>query len=199
MGSQSHAQGESAIAVGNQANAIGDTALAVGSGANATHENSAAFGAGATTTRDNQQMFGTASNTYTMAGLTSQDSRDAQGAPTALVTTNDAGDLAAHTAAELGLATQSQIDALGRRDDELTEGIAIALALQQPMFQPGQTFAVRVGWGNFDGENAVGATAAGLLVKGAFGPGSTVVLDGGVGTGANYGNVAARGGLTFGW
>ncbi|HSD91535.1 MAG TPA: hypothetical protein VLB11_00720, partial [Methyloceanibacter sp.] len=94
-----------------------------------------AFGNGATTTRINQQVFGTASNTYTMPGITSDQSRNAQGAPTRIVTTNDNGDLAAHTFEELGFPDpvdvagdisnlQQQIDGLGRRDRQLTEGLA---------------------------------------------------------------------------
>ncbi len=62
---------------------------------------------------------------------------------------------------------QSQIDNLDRRDDELAEGIAIALALDQPFFHAGQTFALNIGWGGYDGENAVGVTAAGIVDRGA--------------------------------
>ena len=34
------------------------------------------------------------------------------------------------------------------------EGTAIALAISQPVFLPGQTFAVRGGWGDYEGQNA---------------------------------------------
>ena len=60
--------------------------------------------AGATTTRADQVMLGTASDTYTMAGITSGASKAAQGAPTHLVTSNASGDLAAYSYSELGLA-----------------------------------------------------------------------------------------------
>ena len=82
---------------------------------------------------------------------------------------------------------------------ELADGIAISVALAQPLFQPGQTFAVRAGWGNFDGSNAVGVAAAGVLSEGFAGPLSAVVLDGGIGTSTNTNMVAGRAGLTFGW
>ena len=94
---------------------------------------------------------------------------------------------------------QSEINALGKRDDELADGIAIALAMAQPVFQSGQTFAMRFGWGNFDSSNAVALTAAGLLSKESLGPGSSVILDGGVGTSTAENMVAGRAGLTFGW
>ena len=129
------------------------------------------------------------------------------------MTSNASGDLAAYTVADLGLASagdvaglqsqvgglQSQINGLGKRDEELANGIAISLALAQPVMLSGQSFAVRGGWGNFDGANAVGVTAAGVLSRGDFGPTSAIILDGGVGTGTNQGVVAGRAGVTFGW
>jgi trimeric autotransporter adhesin len=152
-------------------------------------------------------MFGTASNTYTMAGITSGASRTAQGAPTHLVTSNTGGDLAAHTFAELGLATtgdvaglQTQINRLGRRDRELTEGIAAVSALAQPIHLPGQHFAVRAGWGGYDDANAVGFSAAGVVASNLLSQGrGTLTLDGGLGFGTDEGEVAGRAGATIGW
>lgn len=94
---------------------------------------------------------------------------------------------------------QRQISNLQDRDKELAEGIAIALSLDGPTFQPGQDFAMRLGWGNFDGSNAFGATAAGVLDRGSFGAHSTVTLDGGVGVGLQQNTVAGKAGLSFGW
>jgi hypothetical protein len=94
-------------------------------------------------------------------------------------------------------AINQSIRGLANRDRELADGVAISLALAQPMFQPGQTFAMRVGWGNFDGSNALGVSAAGLLAK--FNNGNTVVLDLGFGGGARTNVYAGRAGLTFGW
>ena len=94
---------------------------------------------------------------------------------------------------------QSQINNLDQRDDELAEGIAIALALDQPFFHAGQTFALNIGWGGYDGANAVGVTAAGIVDRGAFGPTSTTTLHGGIGAGTGQGQVAGKAGLSFGW
>ncbi|MEI9902463.1 MAG: hypothetical protein WDN31_22925 [Hyphomicrobium sp.] len=115
-------------------------------------------------------MFGNAAgtNTYTMTGVNTDGSRAAQTGPVAslnLVTTDASGNLAGRSAATLGLASsadladldgevqagfgslQSQINTLGRRDEDLANGIAISLALAQPVLLPGQNFAVRGGLG----------------------------------------------------
>jgi hypothetical protein len=94
---------------------------------------------------------------------------------------------------------QTQIDQLDRRDDDLAEGIAISLALDQPFFHAGQTFAFNIGWGGYDGENAVGLTAAGIVDRGALGATSTTTLHGGIGAGTGQGQVAGKAGLSFGW
>jgi hypothetical protein len=94
---------------------------------------------------------------------------------------------------------QTQIDQLDRRDDDLAEGIAISLALDQPFFHAGQTFAINLGWGGYDGQNAVGLTAAGIIDRGGLGPTSTTTLHGGVGAGTGNGQVAGKAGLSFGW
>lgn len=94
---------------------------------------------------------------------------------------------------------QSQINRLDQRDDELAEAIAIALALDQPFFHGGQTFAFNIGWGGYGGENAIGITAAGIVDRGSLGPTSTTTLHGGVGAGTGQGQVAGKAGVSFGW
>lgn len=96
-------------------------------------------------------------------------------------------------------AQQRQIEGLQERDEELSEGIAIALSLDTPTFLPGQDFALRAGWGNFDGSDAFGVTAGGVIDRGSFGRNSSVILDGGVGFGLNTNTVAGKAGLSFGW
>jgi trimeric autotransporter adhesin len=144
---------------------------------------------------------------HTRCGLASKASRTAQGSPTYLVTSNASGDLAAYSPSELGVATQdrvaglqSQVDRLGNRADQLTEGLAAVASLAQPILLPGQHFAMRTGWGGFDAANAVSFTAAGVLAENLVRPGlGTVVLDGGVGVGTGQGEVTGRAGLSFGW
>jgi hypothetical protein len=152
-------------------------------------------------------MVGTSGTTYTTPGITSNASKTAQGAPTHLVTSNASGDLAAYTFAELGLAgagdvssLQSQINGLGRRDKELTEGIATIASLAQPILLPGQHFAMRAGWGGYDDANAVGFSAAGVVASNLLSNGrGTLTLDGGVGFGTSEGEVAGRAGASLGW
>ena len=192
------------------------TSSAIGPNATARHANAAAFGNGATTTRVNQQVFGTVSNTYTMTGIASDQSKAVIGVPTHLVASNASGDLASYTFAELGLVQptdltnfatkgdfaglQSQIDHLGKRDNQLTEGLAAVVAFAQPTILPGQRFAMRAGWGGYDDANAIGLSAVGVLAQNVLRPGfGTVALDGGVGFGMSEGEVVGRAGLSFGW
>jgi hypothetical protein len=151
------AAGPGDVAVGQGAQVLADQGSAYGAGAvvGAGHTNAAAFGAGAATTRANQQVFGTEQNTYTMTGIASNASRQAQGTPSYLVTSNAGGDLAAYTPGQLGLATsgdisglQGQINGLGRRENELTEGIATSFALAQPILEAGQRFGMTAAWGS---------------------------------------------------
>jgi hypothetical protein len=198
-------------AFGDNAVATGSNATAIGPGAQAQFTNSAAFGSGAKATRGDQQMFGTAGNTYTMPGLTSAASKAQQVGPLQIVTSDSGGNLATNTAAGLGLATtadiaglngqigglQSEINALGRRDKELADGIAVSLALSQPVLPSGKTVALNLGWGNFEGSNGFGATGA--LVFTPNWNNTAVVLHGGVGVGTDTGSVGSRAGLTFAW
>ncbi|WP_224694053.1 YadA-like family protein [Mesorhizobium sp. BH1-1-4] len=91
------AGGSNATAIGASAKANALNSTALGAGATALQDHSIAIGAGVTATRKNQVMLGAASNTYTLAGITSQASTDAQSGPTYLVTTDAGGNLAAST------------------------------------------------------------------------------------------------------
>src|SRR6185503_11071140 len=167
-GQSAQATGDESTATGADARATGIRSTAIGAGTRAAFANSAAFGANVESTRANQMAFGRETNTYTMAGIASAASRAAQQGPLEVVTTDAQGNLASD-----GGALQRQIDNLGRRDGELADGIAIALALQQPIFHSGQKFAGRLGYGNFDGSNALGLSLAGVIDKGSFGPTSS--------------------------
>jgi hypothetical protein len=206
VGTQAYASNGGA-AFGDYSTASGEASTAVGPHATAAYSNSTALGNGAATTRDDQVALGTSSNTYTMAGVTSNASKQAQGKPGYLVTSNSAGDLAAYTPGQLGLASggdvyklQTQINSLGARDNELTEGIAAAASIAQPVILPGQHFAMRAGWGGYDGSNAFAFSAAGVLASNLVRPGiGTLALDGGVGVGTDEGEVVGRAGVSLGW
>jgi hypothetical protein len=107
-----------------------------------------------------------------------------QGRPSHIVTSNNRGDLAAHTPRQLGLATQAdvgvlntQIKRVGRQADEATTGVAMAFAMAGvPTLLNGEKFAMTGNWGTFEGEN-------GLAMNAALRLSSNVQLNGGVGWG----------------
>ena len=198
MGAMASA-GSGGTALGDFTTATGANSAAVGTGATATQANAAAFGTGATTTRANQQAFGTTTNTYTMAGVNSDASRAAQGAPAYIVTSNASGDLAGRTPAELGLASQSDLNRAFKKIDENTQGIAIAMAMGGLSLPAGKTFAVAANFGFYDDKQA-------LAVQSALKLGETLTLNGGFGAGLNGVNgfsdatkFGGRVGLTAAW
>lgn len=181
VGQGAKAFGQNGTAIGQGATTRVANATAVGQAASATLNNSAAFGQGATARRENQQMFGTVSNTYTMPGLTSSTSRDAQFGPLELVTSDAKGNLA------------TDGGALYRRVDEVTEGVAMAMAISGTLLpREHETFRVSGNWGNFEGFNAL-AFGAGVNL------GDGVVMTAGVGYGLAEKTIGGRAGLSFGW
>ena len=198
------------LASGFQSNAsgAGSSNIAIGPNATASHSNAAAFGNGATTTRANQQVFGTASNTYTMAGIGSNASKAAVGAPTQLVASNSSGDVASYTFAEFGIVTNgeigsfatkselvalnSRIDNVSGRADKALAGVAMAFAMAGvPTLLQSETFAMSGNWGTFEGENGLAMNAALRLAK-------NVQLNGGVAWGLDQDIAGGRVGVRVG-
>lgn len=85
------------VAVGSSARSNAANATSLGANAGANFNGAMALGSGAQATRDNQVMIGTGANTYTLAGVNSQASRDAQAGTTYFMTTDADGNLAAST------------------------------------------------------------------------------------------------------
>ena len=188
-GAQAFTGAISAIAIGNGASAFsansaaygtgatarGTNSTAIGAGAGALFTNSAAFGAGATTTRANQQSFGTIANTYTMPGITSQASRNAQSGPLQLPTTDAYGNLASDGGATFKAIARVQA------------GVAVAMAMATPNFAKGEKIGVRVGWGGFNsyggGANAFGVSIGGILAENTFSQNDRLIVDAGVAMG----------------
>ncbi|WP_353044085.1 YadA-like family protein [Mesorhizobium sp. M1365] len=83
-----------ATALGASAKANAVNATALGTGATANFADSVAVGQGVTTTRANQVAIGNSSATYTLSGINSAASREAQSGPKYLVTSDAAGNLA---------------------------------------------------------------------------------------------------------
>jgi autotransporter adhesin len=199
-GDHSLASSDNSAAFGDHSTAGGSNSVAIGSGANAGFTNSAAFGSGATATRANQQAFGTASNTYTMAGITSAASKAAQTGPTQLVTSDSGGNLATTTLADLGLASTADIGAINSRLDDLTtrsnrayNGIAMAMAMAGvPTLLPGEKLAMTMNYGTFEG-------TSGVALNAAFRLSDALQITGGIGYGVNEQIAGGRVGLRMAW
>ena len=179
-------------------------AVAVGNGAVAAFANSSAFGAGASATAANQMAFGTASNTYRMPGITSAASLAAQSGPTAFVTTDANGNLAAtnfgpQNIASLNASVAGLQQGFGVLQENLQhglnqayEGTAVAIAMSGSALPDNKHFAITTNWGNFRGTNA-------MSLVGQMRISDNLVANAGFAAGFQYGGVGTRAGLTFAW
>lgn len=85
------------------------------------------------------------------------------------------------------------------RIDENTEGVAVALALQNPDLVGNETFGMAVNWGGFDSSNAIGIAATGVLAHDFLGGGDRLAIAGGVGFGLDKDTVGGRVGAQLTW
>ena len=198
LGADSTADGDNATAVGTGASAGGASATAIGQQASASFVNSTAIGANAATSRDNQFAFGTAGNTYTMAGVTSAASRAAQSGPLEVVTTDSAGNLASDQGFIFNTLDHldDRIDKQGRK---LSEGVAMAMAVQDPDLMGNEIFGLKLNWGTYQQSNAVGMSAAGVLAHNLLAEGDRLSISGGIGYGVQEKQLGGRVGLQFSW
>ena len=175
IGNAARAERVNSLALGEAAISSQTNATAIGALTSATHENSAAFGYRATTTRTNQQVFGTVTNTYTLPGITSEASKNAQRGRLELATTDAGGNLATDGGAVFNAIAKVQA------------GVAIATAMETPELSNGENFGFRIGWGGFDSfeseANALGLAAIGVIGRNFFGGQNRLALDVGVGLG----------------
>ena len=204
VGNQNNATGFFSTAIGIFDTASGANSIVVGSSSTAAFSNSAAFGNNVKVTRPNQQAFGTATNTYTMAGITSAASLAAQTGPVSLVTSDAAGNLA--TMSTSGLASVGAVAALDGRVTALEsnvqnlnfqvrkayEGSAVAIAMGGSALPDNKKFAISANWGNFSGENAFGGMAQ-------FRVSNNFVANAAVGAGFARGGIGGRVGGTLAW
>jgi len=137
-------------------------------------------------------------NTYTAPGITSGLSRARQAGPLEVVTTDANGNLASDQGA-----TFEQIA-------ENKQGIAMAIAMENPDLVGMESFGIAANWGHFDGANAIGISAMGVLSRDVFmdGTGTRMAISGSVGFttddeslfGQNADtSVAGRAGVQFTW
>ena len=121
-----------------------------------------------------------------------------QAGPLEVVTTDANGNLASDQGA-----TFEQIA-------ENTQGIAMAIAMENPDLTGMESFGVAAHWGHFDGANALGISAMGVLTRDLFedGSGYRLSLSGSVGYSVDdeslFGNeadesFAGRAGMQLTW
>jgi hypothetical protein len=168
-------------------------ATAVGADAIANFDRSAAFGQGAVAERANQMVYGTDTETHTMPGLPSGASRSAQSGPLELVTTDSAGNLASDEGDTFGRIRRNSRDI-----DDNAEGVAMAMSIQNPDLVGEERVALKVGWGTFSGEHAMGVTVAGVVLP-DIGLGIRLGLAGGAAFGLSEGNVGGQAGFQLSW
>jgi autotransporter adhesin len=130
---------------------------------------------------------GVSTPSYTVAGGT----YDNVGSALAALDAANASYTSKYESLAAGLAYANQ------RIDKAYAGTAIALSLPTPVFHQNQTFVLQAGWGDFEGMNALGLTAAGLIGRDCFGMGSTVTVSGGFG--ASGSTIAGRAAVAIGW
>jgi hypothetical protein len=206
IGASSDATGVGAIAIGGSgsvglgSNATAPNSIAIGSDTTAGLSNSVAIGSNVVTTRANQVALGTASNTYTLAGVSSAASLAAQAGPVKVVTADAQGNLATAsfspqdiTALQSNVGTlQQEVSTLQQQMKQAFEGTAIAIALGGTSLPADKKFAISTNWGNFRGQNAVGVAAQYRLSNYA-------VANIGIGGGFAQGGIGSRAGVTFAW
>lgn len=77
-------------------------------------------------------------------------------------------------------------------------GVAVAMAMQDPVLSDGKLAGVRVNWGNFEGNNAFGLTFMGIIDQNVFGGGEALALSAGLGASTHH-DVGVRAGLQLTW
>jgi hypothetical protein len=188
--------------MGQGSSAIGTNSTAIGQGAIAAGNGSTAIGNGAVALAPNQIAVGTSSNIYKMAGVTSAASLAAQVGPTSFVTSDANGNLATSSFGPQNLASmQSQLSSLQSQvlDNRLEArtGTALALAVgATPSLQAGRRFGISASYGNFQGTNAFGVGATGLLYDTKN---YAVVVNAGAGLGVERNLVGVRTAVGLQW
>jgi len=186
------AMGQNATANGTGSDGA-DGATAVGASATANFDRSAAFGADAMAIRANQMVYGTETETHTMPGIVSDASRAAQTGPLEVVTSDAMGNLAGDGGEIFG-----RIRANADDIDDNSEGIAMAMSIQDPDLVGDERLGLKVAWGTFSGENAMGVAASGVLVP-DIGAGIRLGLAGGAAFGLSRGGIGGRAGVQLSW
>ena len=187
IGLNSTSVGTNSVAIGTNSLATGANSTALGNNAAATGDNSTAIGNGAVAARNNQVTVGTATNTYTTPGITSAASLAAQSGPLDVVTSDAHGNLATDHGQIF-----NNLNSLNSKVKDLGSGIAVASSLSTPDRTGGQTWAVAVNYADYEGFNAMSASAIAAIATNVFSPGDMISVAGSVGGSFEQRQVAGR-------
>ena len=205
LGGAASAAGNNAVAVGVSASANASGGIAIGQGSIAGFTNSVAIGTGVATTAANQISLGVATNSIKVQGITSVASVAAQVGPIQLVTTDNAGNLAAVNVSTLvsgasfdptsinnQLANhEARLSRVESATAQAKRGVAAAMSLTGGVAPPeGKQVAVSASIGTFGGEQAIGTSAAVRVRDGLY-------VSGGVAVTSN--EVGGRAAVTMAW
>jgi trimeric autotransporter adhesin len=86
-----------------------------------------------------------------------------------------------------------------QKADRAIEGVAISLAVADPILRGNEVFGMRVNWGQYSGQQALGASVMGVLDQNVFGNGEKLAISGGFGVGLENHHVGGRVGLQLTW
>ena len=120
--------------------------------------------------------MGTKAETYQAPGITSGKSRARQSGPLEVVTSDAGGNLA------------TDGGRIFRDIDENRSGVALAVAMDNPDLVGNERFGVAGHWGHFEGANAAGFTAMGVLGNNFIREGDRIAISGGFGVGFSDGS-----------
>ena len=93
----------------------------------------------------------------------------------------------------------ARINSVDRKADKALDGVAVALAVSDPVLLAGDTFGIRMNWGEFQGKHAIGLSALGVLDRNFLGTNTSLAIAGGVGVSTYDGAVGSRLGLQLTW
>jgi trimeric autotransporter adhesin len=79
------------------------------------------------------------------------------------------------------------------------EGVAVSLAVADPILRGNEVFGMRMNFGTFGGETALGASLVGVIDQNVFGNGERLAITGGLGIGLSEGNAGGRIGAQLTW
>src|SRR5690606_42154413 len=175
-----------------------------GNASSATGDGAVAIGDGAVASRAGQIAHGNNGSSYTLAGLASDASNQAQQGAVRLVTTDLGGNLGALDLAVTALrglggrvgALEGQVVALDaaivRQARRADAGIAAAMALGGTVMPPDMTVAISFNLATYRGQQGF----SGAIVARVS---DHVWVSGGVAASTVRGTTGGRAGITFGW